>query len=84
MKKNRNIEDIITAIFTVSFLMFLFYGFKYFAGFEYASKVDALIITILAINIFGGVLYFFYRFIKWMVIKIAKFVEFLDNKLDGK
>ena len=71
MKKNRNIEDIITAIFTVSFLMFLFYGFKYFAGFEYASKVDALIITILAINIFGGVLYFFYRFIKWMGLKIA-------------
>ena len=84
MNKNRLVEVTVTVIFIGSLLLYLFFGFWYFAGFEYASKVDALIITILAINIFGGVLYFFYRFIKWMVIKIAKFVEFLDNKLDGK
>ena len=75
MKKSSNTEDIIIAIFVVSILLNFYYGFKYSAGFEYASNRDKLIMTILLVNIYGGLLYFFYRFIKWVSIRISKFIN---------
>lgn len=72
MKKNKLVEDVIMLIFIISIFLNFYYGFIYSAGFEYASKIDRVIITILGINIYGGFLYFFYRFIKWIVMHIVK------------
>lgn len=77
MKKSRNPEGIITAIFIMSIIFNFYYGFKYYTGFQYASKADRIIITILTINIYWGLLYFLYRFIKWVAIKISKIIKFL-------
>lgn len=69
MLKNRLIEVTVTLIFIVSFLLYLFFGFQHFAGFKYASIINKSILTILTINIYFGLLYFIYRFIKWITTR---------------
>jgi len=65
--KNRRVEVVITVIFIGSILSYFIFGFWYFAGFEYASIVNKVIISILTINIYLGLLYFTYRFLKWVI-----------------
>jgi len=82
MKANKNSEQVIVAIFIISIFLNFYYGFRYSAGFEYASKIDVIIITILTLNIYVGILYFVYRFIKWVVVDISKIIKSLlhDDK----
>lgn len=80
MKKIKNGEQAIAAIFIISIFLNFYYGFKYSAGFEYASKIDIIIITILTLNIYGGILYFLYRFIKWIVVSIVKIIKKYNAK----
>ena len=72
MARSRSIEITITTIFIGSLFLNLFFGFKYFAGFQYVSKIDKIILTILAVNIYVGLLYFFCRFIKWAITGIVR------------
>lgn len=74
MSKNRLIETIVTIIFIGSFFLYIFFGFWYFAGFEYASPFVKFIIMILGMNIYLGLLYFCYRFIRW-IINIVKNIK---------
>ncbi len=69
MYKSRLIEVTVTVIFIGSLILYLFFGFQYFAGFKYAPTINKIILTILAINICLGLLYFGYRFIKWVIRK---------------
>lgn len=71
MDKNRLVEVTVTVMFIGSLFLFLLFGFQHFAGFEYASTINKLILIILGINIYLGLLYYVYRVIKW-VIKIIR------------
>ena len=63
----RTIEVTVTIIFIGSIFLYLFFGFKNFAGFKYAPPFDKFIVTILVINIYLSLLYFTYRFVKWII-----------------
>lgn len=69
MDKKRTVEVIISRIFIVSIMLIFFYGFKYFAGFQYASSFDQFIISLLGIIFLLCSIYFVYRFIKWVIKK---------------
>ena len=70
MSRKRTFEVTVTAIFIGSLFLYLIIGFRHFAGFQYASTITKVILTILTINIYFGLLYFAYRFIKWIIISI--------------
>jgi drug/metabolite transporter (DMT)-like permease len=72
MIRKRQIEIFITAVFIVCILLIFFYGFKYFAGFQYATPFDQLIISSLGIIFSLCLIYFVYRFLEWVIKKIRK------------
>ena len=72
MNKNRLVEVVATIIFIGSLFLYLLFGFWYFAGLEYATPINKFIIIILTINIYLGLLYFCYRFIRWLIKTIKK------------
>ena len=63
----RHIEVTVTVTFIVSIILIIFYGFKYFAGFQYASTFDRPIISTLGVIFILCLLYFVYRVQKWLV-----------------
>ena len=75
MNKNRLVEVTVTVIFIGSLLVYLLFGFWHFAGFEYAPTINKVIIVILTINIYLGLLYFAYRFIKWVIKVIIRIIS---------
>lgn len=77
MLTKRSIELTVAAAFITCVILIFFYGFKYFAGFQYASQLDTIIISLLGIIFIVCLLYFVYRFFEW-TIKITK--KFLSVK----
>ena len=71
MNKSRLVEVTVTAVFIGSILLYLLFGLWHFAGFKYASAINKFILTILSINIYLGLLYFIYRFLRW-ITKLIK------------
>lgn len=67
MVKKRLIESTVMVTFMICIALILFYGFKHFAGFQYASPLDQSIISLLGITLFLCLLYFAYRFLAWLV-----------------
>lgn len=69
--KKRTIEVAVTMTFVMAILLIWFMGFKYFAGFEYATPTDQVFLNILAIIFYSCLLYFVSRFVQW-IIRIIK------------
>ncbi len=67
MDKNRLTEVAITLIFIISLLLNGFFGFLYFAGLKYVPPIIKIVSFISVINIYLGLFYFVYRFIKWVI-----------------
>ena len=72
MIKKRNIEVAITITFVISILLIWFMGFKYFAGFEYATPADQMFLKFLMIVFYSCLFYFIFRFVQWVVQTIKR------------
>lgn len=76
MKKNiwnkNNIDRIGVIIFILCIFLIMVFGFKNFAGFQYAPTIDRLILQGLTIIFFLCLLYFAYRFLEWIIAIIKK------------
>lgn len=70
--KKRIVEATVTIIFIGSLFLNLFFGFKYFAGYQYASRLDANIIGIITIAIYLCLIYYLYRFIQWLIRIVSR------------
>ncbi len=79
MKKRRAVEVTITITFIVCVILIWYFGVKYFAGFEYASPIDQLLLKFLTIVFYLCLLYFTYRFLEWMV-RVIKRLGLLRRK----
>ncbi len=67
MIKKRTVEVIVATTFIGSILLIWFMGFKYFAGFNYATLADRIFLKILEIIFYLCLLYFIFRFVQWIV-----------------
>jgi hypothetical protein len=75
MNKNRLIEVVVTVMFIASLILYFLFGFFYFSGFEYASTINKIIISLLTANIYLGLCYFVCRFVIWVINRIRKFTK---------
>jgi hypothetical protein len=75
MTKERSVEITISLIFFTSLLLYWILGFRYYAGLEYAPIGVKAVFLISMANICLGILYFVYRFIKWLLKAIKKLVD---------
>lgn len=73
MAKKRQIELTVMVSFLLCLILIFFYGFKYFAGFQYASQIDNLIIFFLGIIFILCLLYFVYRLLEWIIKTTREF-----------
>ena len=76
MVNKRSLEVTVAATFITCIILIFFYGFKYFAGFQYASQLDRVIISFLGIIFLLCLLYFVYRFFEWAIKTTMKFRKF--------
>lgn len=74
MNKSRLVEVSVVITLLVSILLYWFFGFLYFAGFEYAPTIIKIVLIVLTVNIYFCLLYFIYRLIRWMIKIIARLV----------
>ena len=68
----RKVEVVVTTTFILSLLLYLIFGFVYYSGFQYAPLFMKVIIFILMIDIVLSLVYFFWRFFRWLIACFCK------------